>query len=88
MVFVKPYKKWYDSNVEVVVAVSCVFCEGIVPGNSGKRLCGACYSKWGRKIPLRVLCDLGNHPSFKEYPSELLVWKRIADLRGASVTKL
>jgi hypothetical protein len=85
---VKPYKKWYDNNREVVVAVSCVFCEGIIHGTGGKIICYDCHCKWQRKIPLRVLCDLGNHPSFQEYPSELLVWKRIADLRGAGVTKL
>lgn len=74
--------------MEIVVAVSCIFCDEVVPGKGGKRLCDACYYKWMRKIPLRVLCDIGNHPSFQEFPSELLVWKRIVDMRDAGVKKL
>jgi hypothetical protein len=84
----KKCKEWYDGTKEIVVAVRCIFCDCIVLGHGGKKLCSDCQLRWGRKIPQKIIEDLSVHPSFEHYPLELLSWKRILFLREQGITSL
>lgn len=84
----KKCKKWYDDTKEIVVAVSCIFCDDIIPGTGGKRICRDCLTRWGRKTPRSVLHTVLSHSSFEHYPRELLSWKRIIFLREQGITSL
>lgn len=75
----------YRNNMDFVVAVTCVFCEEIVLGHGGRRLCDDCMVKWERRPPSWVVFGLSSNPSFMEMPRDLLVWKRIVDLRKLGI---
>ena len=77
--------KWYRDNKEIVVAVTCVFCDDIVPGRIGKKVCNDCSMKWGRKTPAKIMDTLTMHPSFTPMSKEILIWKRIVDYRNDGI---
>lgn len=79
---------WREYQREIVVAVTCVFCDTIIPGRRGKRLCPDCATKWARTVPQRILDDNRLWDSFKDPPLDLLVWKRIILLRKRGVYSL
>jgi len=80
--------KWYREHEEIVVAVTCIFCDTIIPGRRGKKICDDCQTKWQRTIPARVLDDERFWYSFKELPLDLLAWRRIINYRQHGVYKL
>lgn len=81
-------KKWYREHEEIVVAVTCIFCDTIIPGSRGRKICNDCQNKWQRRVPARVLEDKRLWYSFKKLPSDLLVWGRILNYRTHGVYKL
>jgi hypothetical protein len=81
-------KKWYDNNKEIIVAVTCVFCDTIIAGHGGKRLCPECKMKWGMKIPRYIHDILTTYPSFKQMPQDILVWNRIKRYRDQGIKTL
>jgi len=82
------YKKWYAGSIEKIVAVTCIFCDDIIPGNGGKLICESCKSKWGRKTPATVEFALSSHPSFTEMPKDLLIWKKIIELKKEGIMRI
>jgi hypothetical protein len=71
--FVKSYRR----NTEFVVAVTCIFCDEIILGHRGKKVCPDCQKKWCRQIPQAVSDTLAKWYSFKLLPPDLRAWKRI-----------
>jgi len=82
------WKKWYVNNKEIVVAVTCIFCDDIIIGKRGKKLCRSCQTKWAMKIPRHIMETLEQFPSFHRMPKDLLAWHRIHRLRVQGITKL
>lgn len=81
-------KTWYREHEEIVVAVTCVFCDTILLGRRGKRICPDCQAKWQRTIPARVFDEGEIYNSFELLSSDLLAWKRMINLRKQGVYKL
>jgi hypothetical protein len=81
-------KKSYRNNTEIVVAVTCIFCDEIILGHSGKRICPDCYLKWSRKIPQKIQEILASWSSFKFLPRDLLAWRRIMYYRDGGIYSL
>jgi hypothetical protein len=81
-------KKWYRNNVEIVVAVTCIFCEDIILGHGGKKICPDCSSKWRRYIPQEILETLKSWSSFSQLPRDLLAWNRIIRYRKQGIYTL
>lgn len=81
-------KQWYDNNKEIIVAVTCIFCEEIILGGAGKKVCNECMEKWSRAVPRWVVEALRIRSSFHHLKKELRIWKHIIELRAEGVTKL
>jgi hypothetical protein len=81
-------EKWYRNNMEIVVAVTCIFCDNIILGRGSKRICHDCYLKWGRQIPRKIRETLTSWPSFKLLPPDLLAWRRIEYYRKRGIYTL
>ena len=80
--------KWYRDHEEIVVAVTCIFCDEIIPGHVGKKICDECVPKWGRRTPNIVQTALANSSSFHRLSRDLLAWKRIMDYRAHGIYTL
>jgi Zn finger protein HypA/HybF involved in hydrogenase expression len=81
------YNRWKDKQ-EIVVAVTCIFCDTIIPGHRGKVICATCKSKWQRRVPRTVLDDERLWNSFEQVPLTLLVWQRIIRYREKGIYSL
>lgn len=81
-------RKWYRNNVEIVVAVTCIFCDEILPGHGGKKVCRKCQFKWQSTTPRKIVTALANCSSFKRLSRDLLAWKRIIEYRAHGVYSL
>jgi hypothetical protein len=81
-------KKWYRDNEEIVVAVKCIFCDEIIPGHGGKKICDDCVTKWSRTTPRTIHTVLASWSDFSKLPRELLAWKRIMWYRERGIYSL
>jgi RNA polymerase-binding transcription factor DksA len=79
---------WYRNNKELIVAVTCILCDDIIPGHGGKKICHRCSQKWGRRVPRFVKESLAAMSSFNDIPKDIIVWKRIIDLRNQGIYSL
>jgi len=82
------WHEWYQNNAEIVVAVTCIFCDEIIPGRTGKRVCRDCMMKWCRVTPQKIRDILASWPSFTLLPKDLLAWRRIMHYRNKGIYSL
>lgn len=84
----RAFKKWYWNNTEIVVAVTCIFCDKLILGCLSKKLCNDCKNKWQRTIPANVLDNEKLWLSFHQLPENLLIWRRIIQYRNKGIYRL
>lgn len=82
------WRRYRDSTKDVVVAVSCVFCDEIIIGNAGKKICSSCKQKWERTVPNYIELAINSLNSFAQIPEELRAWKRIIDVRHEGIYQI